>query len=1072
MKKTLLLLLGLLTGTTLLTAAPVTLEQAQQRAQQFIVQQLGRHSSSQSLHLAQQQPRLEQAQADEACYYVFNVGTNQGFVIVSGDDRTTEILGYATDGTFNTNDMPDNMRAWLQGYQDQMKWMDEHNYQPVAKLPAKPAIAYLLTTTWNQGAPYNNFCPLFLNTTERCVTGCVATAMAQVLAYYGLSEGKPASTTQTIPGYSCSTNWSGYGQMYVSAKSVTTFDWSNMLTNYAASTDNNPQNNAVARLMEYCGASIQMNYGIARNSGSSAYNSDVAPALHNYFNFDGEFTVRDSYSYEQWDNLIYTELAASRPVLFSGQSSGGGHAFVIDGYNGDGLYHVNWGWGSHCDGYFVLSILNSNDNSGIGASSSDDGYSFGQNAVIGIKPATGPSAETPLSMSLYGSLSITGTTIKFGAFNWTGAENTFDIAVAITDVDGNIQKVKPITTSYTFGPNNGSFSFQSTISDSDMTGAGTYHVVPVSKLSTATEWVVMTQPKEYVEAVFDGTGNVSLTLFPQDYSLSTTPMIVKGTKYAGQKQNVNVTVVNEGSGEFYGVLYLFASQTATKGEYQNHGGATILGGESMDMQFNFTPSVAGTWNLWVATDEEGNNVIGTGTVEIENDPYTPEGNFMVTTLTIQDADGDWQVQSDGTRTIDVLNTTGDIILSPTFKNLTSTNYNIGTGSIHFELQSWNGSEWKSMSYYSNSSELTINAGSQVQFGDMPFSSMPYGKYRFVLSVGGSVTDTHYVFYTAKEKIPTWAADGTPIRQLVTSNSIVVDADATVADLSRLADLSSYTITPNSNPNCLYLLANGATTPSVLEGKNVVVGSEAEQITLVDNGTNGFFSPIAFTTQNISYTRTFTKGYASDGSGWTTITLPFNVAKVTTGMQELDWCHNSSDEGKNFYLMEFTSDAMSTVNFSHAETFKANTPYIIAVAGSEFGTAWDLTNKSITFSATATTVPASTTILTSGTNYRFFGNMNSMDATKMYKLNNDGTKFQLTSSDEVEPFRAYFVDNGGGATSLGIGIDGLATGIADITVRPTAPQQQGVYNLSGVRVADSLQQLPAGIYIVNGKKVIK
>lgn len=1069
MRKALLLLLGLLTGSTLLMAAPVKLEQAQQRALQF-VNQLNRHGGSRSLHLARQQPRLAQATAGAASYYVFNVGDNQGFVMVSGDDRTAEILGYATDGSFVEAELPDNLRAWLQGYQDQIDWMDQHGYQPrmAAKAPARTAIAQLLTTTWDQDGPYNLFCPTFLSTTELCVTGCVATAMAQVLAYYGLKEGKPTGTTKPIPAYDCRKNWTDYGKMHINEKPVCTFDWANMLPSYNGS-ETDAQKQAVARLMEYCGASINMNYGNVANGGSSAYTQDVDDALKNYFSFDGTFTDREGYTYPQWENLIYNELAEGRPVLYGGRSSGGGHAFVVDGYQGDGLFHVNWGWGGWRDSYFVLSVLNPGDNSGIGASTSNDGYSYDQDAIIGIKPLTGTPAEEPLAMSL-SQLSISGNTVSYLAYNLTGAENTFDLGLAFTTAEGTILKVMDNYKNRTFGLNSGNnFTFE--ISGSDMS-AGTYHLVPVSKLSSAANWVVISAPKIYVEAVFDGAGNVTLTKYPQDFNLSVTNIIVKGSRFSGQKQDVEATILNEG-GEFYGALYFFASQTDTKGDAANHGGATILKDESVDMVFNFTPNAPGTWNLWVATDEIGNNVIGTSTVEIAEDPYTPTGDFMVSALTIQGADGEWQVLPDGTRTVDVLNETGDITISATIKNVTAGSITVPDNYFRFTLQKKNSDDtWGNVASYVNSGALTISAGGEATWNGMPYGSRPYGTYRFMLRISDAEVDGHHVFNTAKEKIAIWNSDGTSGRQLLTDNTIPVEPTTDVVDLTGYADLSSYAITPSSNANCLYLLAEGAAVPAALTGKNVVIGSTAPSITIEDNA-NGFFSPVAFTAQEISYTRTFTTGYASDGSGWTTITLPFSVTSVTTGTEVLDWCHSASDEGKNFYLMEFSTDDASSVSFSHAANFQAQTPYLIAVAGPEFGDKWNLVGKPITFSAANATVPANKTIVTSGTNYRFHGNMTSMETTNMYKLNDAGTNFQLTASTSEHPFRAYFIDNGGSATSLHITFDGgQATGIADVTDSQADSQQQGVYNLNGVRLGQSLQQLPAGIYIVNGKKVIK
>ena len=142
--------------------------------------------------------------------------------------------------------------------------------------------------------------------------------------------------------------------------------------------------------MQYVGQAIKSGYG---PDGTGSSFTEVENALKNNFGYDGniQHLFRNNYSNEAWESLIYRELAERRPVLYAGTSSGGAHAFVCDGYDGNGLFHINWGWGGMCNGYFKLSVLNPNDNSGMGASSSKDGYSMNQDVLIGIQP---PSKHT------------------------------------------------------------------------------------------------------------------------------------------------------------------------------------------------------------------------------------------------------------------------------------------------------------------------------------------------------------------------------------------------------------------------------------------------------------------------------------------------------------------------------------------------------------------------------------------------------------------------------------------------------------------------------------------------------
>ena len=315
--------------------------------------------------------------------YVFSLSESGGFIIVSNDDNTLPILGFSENGTLDLENMPDEKRAWLQGYADEIAWLKQH---PIENpLPAyltntragshdKEDIAPLVTTTWGQRAPYNDLCPDYAPG-KRAVTGCVATAMAQIMNYHKW----PTSTTGTIPGYK-----DGYGANQTSLE-ATTFDWENMQDNYSGS-ETSVQNTAVATLMQYCGHSVEMDYG----PSSSASMHKVVDALKNYFDYNGTTTYlsRSFYASDKWEDIIYHELAAGRPVLYGGQSTGGGHAFVCDGYRheyGTDFFHVNWGWGGKSDEYYVLSVLDPYSGQGDGGSSSNGGFYYGQEAIIGIQ---------------------------------------------------------------------------------------------------------------------------------------------------------------------------------------------------------------------------------------------------------------------------------------------------------------------------------------------------------------------------------------------------------------------------------------------------------------------------------------------------------------------------------------------------------------------------------------------------------------------------------------------------------------------------------------------------------------
>lgn len=366
-------LLGCTALANMVMANPISWQQAQQNAQTFLVQR-GKSVSAPSLRQA------PMATASSACY-IFNIGDNQGYVIAAADDCLSPILGYSDSGSIDVNDIPDNMRWWLDEYAQQVQYMHSkglHASRKPRTSPAQPAISPLLTTRWNQTPPYNQACPFDTNG-KRCVTGCVATAMAQVLYYHHARS--VDRTTHEIPSY---VTEDGVSVDAVPAGSF--IDWDNMVEKYGIFAETTAeQDAAVANLMYYCGASVQMNY----SSGSSgAKTARVAPAMIAYFNYTSRTEALErsvcGLSDDEWEDLIYHELSNSRPVLYSGCKGTGdnssGHAFVCDGYDGEGFFHFNWGWGNS-GAYYLLTAIDS-----VGTSLIQ--YNHTQEAIINAEPRT------------------------------------------------------------------------------------------------------------------------------------------------------------------------------------------------------------------------------------------------------------------------------------------------------------------------------------------------------------------------------------------------------------------------------------------------------------------------------------------------------------------------------------------------------------------------------------------------------------------------------------------------------------------------------------------------------------
>ena len=612
MKRYLLLIVSVVVS-SLLMAGNVTPEQAEQVAQQFLNSHrlTTKSQSAARLNMVQHRTTSRRAGAPTA-YYVFNVEQDKGFVVVSGDDRTVPILGYGETGSFDVDNMPENMKAWLQGYADQIEWLNAHPETPVATKATRRSqnvIRPLIQTHWGQNDPYNLFCPR--DGEERSVTGCVATAMAQLMYYHQY----PAQTTMPIPAYKTTSK-----SIDIAEIGVTTIPWDDMQKTYTGN-ETDTQREAVAKLMLLCGASVKMDY-TSYNSG--AYSDDVVDALQTYFGYDAstEAVYRNDYRAADWEDLVYEELAQKRPVYYFGSSIGGGHAFIVDGYDGNGLYHVNWGWNGSSDDYFVLSVLDPDNNSGTGASSTADGYSLAQGAIIGAQRNTGVTPPKTVVMTTQNIYAETTTinaadnkftfTFKASFYNWTGESNTFDWGVGVYDGQGTLCDVLQVGTSRLYDPNYGhtNISINNNLPSS---WSGTYKIMMISRKSGTTEWLKnRNSDSYYLEATING--NV-LTLKNPTTAMSGI-MTVSGSLEVGGNVLTSTKITNTGT-FFNKQFYLRVDGKDVGGRYLD-----LEAQESGTIDILFTPTEAGTKNIelgyytYTQNYEEVFNVVATKGVTI------------------------------------------------------------------------------------------------------------------------------------------------------------------------------------------------------------------------------------------------------------------------------------------------------------------------------------------------------------------------------------------------------------------------------------------------------------------------
>ena len=703
----------LLLPTLSLCAGSVSEAEARQKVQTFL-QQRGKKTGSQRVKLMKKGRRTG-TPASSVGYYLFNLGETDGFVIVSGDDRTTAILGYADSGSINEDDMPDGLRYLLEGYEEQMANIPADAGAPVHR-SSRTFIEPLIKTRWNQGKPYNNLCPMIDG--EHVVTGCVATSFAQLMYYHKY----PTESCAPIPAYSTNTQDKDGKKITldVPALPATTFNWGKMRQGYitvnpetgkrtVAGTDE--EQDAVAELMQYCGSSVEMMYGLNNNGGSSAYNEAIPFALKTYFGYDGgvSHAYRKNYSYAGWVDLIYNELAASRPVILGGQAAGGGHSFVCDGYdtndhadaNGD-YFHINWGWGGSSDGYFLLSVLQPWEQ-GIGGSSTLDGFSFGQDVVFGIQPPVDGNADYCMSLegqhlggddkakssityNRNGDGAFTGISIYYDVWNYYYGSHFFDVALQLQDGNGNVKATLSSagTSELTW---NKHYSTTSNVSIPSTVADGTYYIKVMSRLRDAGSWQECYDGDAYKMTATIADNQLTINVpIPNNVKPTTATLSVTGDYLYGHEQTVTAAITG-GEGPYNGDVILRVDDKAVVGTIVN-----IAAGETKELQFSYIPNRAGNNTVEIYNSRTGGSRIGTAeTINIKlslsdnkNNNTAVNNNDGVTTDVI--LDGRTLYKDGGWNTICLpfdVTLSGSVLDGADVRRLSSTEFSNGTLTLNF-----------------------------------------------------------------------------------------------------------------------------------------------------------------------------------------------------------------------------------------------------------------------------------------------------------------------------------------------------------------------------------------------------
>ncbi len=1074
----------LLSGSAI--AAPVDATSAKQKAAAFLQKQAKRSNNSRRA-AALRNPQLTEAQAFGNALHVFNVGQDNGFVIVSGDDRTEEIVGYVENGSFDMNNIPDNMRFWLQAVSDQIA-----NGAAASKAPRRTeraAVAPVVTTQWDQPDPFNNYIleedhPQWQYYHNNLMTGCVATSMAQAIyraaKNYKEKHGAwPSIATHTIPAYTNSQSGTTTYNVNFPELPEFVFDWENMREdNYSTLlyTDiTEEQIKAVGKLMQYCGRAMKMEYDKVNSASIFVY---VAPRLYDCLNLSQfvRSVDREYYTSEEWEDMMYKEVSKGRAVCYSSNvgpaTNSEGHAFILDGYK-DGLFHINWGWGKSitdfsgnpkADGYFSLSIMQPMVTGSGGASAAEAEYKYLQQAVINISYED-PEDVNP-ALNFYweflqkkkenlrpteGAENIYGT---FGVYNVYGAELDWDVAWAIRNNDGSINIVSKDSyiTHETYGSLGGktwSYQYFNSTSMNLPTEDGIYDFVLASRIHGTDTWYACHGTEEqFVRVTIDGGIATKTEVHPVKYTndqFSVTDVQLIGTMEANKENTVRVTINNTGD-DFFGNVALYYSPSETDMNATGSGNITQFGtvkpGES---KHDFTVKLpTGEYNLWVFVNPSSypldSQAIGSGykmyigmgnlnQVEVGNLQF--EGQVDADPITIRSVNG----------TLDEIKGSFDVKndMTTTYSNIYYIAIEKGTGSSKTQYAK----QRVDVAAPANATtpyEFTINGITGLQSGETY-------KVRLFSVVDNIEVDATSKNMTLNSYFKYWKAGDT---YDVTKEGNTPDANALAIDYRFIA-----TQKKASNANCLYYL----NTANSSLGTNTIVNGTAGSITI--NGDNAFYAPEAFTATEINFSKTFTGGNVKNGAPyWETIVLPFEVNNVKQGTKNLKWFKSATDKRCHFWLMELTNVTSDALTFDYAQQFNANTPYIIQVPGEGWGDNWNLVGKELVFKGLNVTVP----VTALDANATFVGTFAPITVSGLI-LNPTTNKFEPNNAGSVAAYNAYIKSDNNTAKRIVIVGDDIATAIGDIEAEENG--NNAIYDLQGRRV----QNPKKGLYIVNGKTVV-
>ncbi len=603
MKKITLLFIFLFSLFTLhLSARTLTADEALSRVNKFTPAKGHRAPSAQRLRLTQ---TLDKA-------YVFSATSGAGFIIAAANDELPAVLAYVPDGKYEAGKMPPAFNAWLKEVTQSKGAVALPQRGSGEGASSSEDGSYLLgDIAWTQEAPMNNLCPKygFEGYNYPTYAGCAPIAIAQIMRYYKHPAKGKGSVAYSTDSYFLNV------QTDMGAHS---YDWNHILANYLYTEPTETDRQAVAQFVYDVAAACHTDFG---PGGSSTEDCNAAKALKYNFGYDASLQLLDhaNYSTGEWASIIAAEIDARRPVYVSGVNIGGGsqtqgHAFVVDGYDSRGYFHVNWGWNGKSNGYFLLTDLTPGSQ---GAGGSAAGYAFMQNAIVGIQPDKG-GAEAPATLRLiYDQIWMErdekGTSVNFYIANPSATDFNGLMALRITSPTGTVLN-DPMATALKASCTAGRGGERGWYVDlKALGGVPGLRFEVIYQRDGETEWTVagsrLGSPHSLVSYQTSG-GSIDLRTDPDEtFQMRLADLTADGTLLAGRTATFHAKVKNTSRYEYFAPLYLmvYDADGALVG-YTDYQLCLVPANGQADVAFTYAlPAEKGNYHFCVAYETLGYN---------------------------------------------------------------------------------------------------------------------------------------------------------------------------------------------------------------------------------------------------------------------------------------------------------------------------------------------------------------------------------------------------------------------------------------------------------------------------------